>query len=392
LSAHGKAEATTNKVGRKATELIMKHSTNAERFFLAANTPNGFYSFFDDIFEDKEINEVIIIKGGPGTGKSSFMKRIASQCIEKGMRVEYIHCSSDTDSLDGVIVKEAATAVLDGTSPHMADPKHPGADGRIINLGDFWDEEGIKASSELIVSICASILEKYGNVYRMLKASQCLRKNNDMMIRRFFLEDKMKAAAERMASMLNAEIGSIESGKECDKESVIKRRFMTGITPKGIYSFFDYLPQNYDKIIKINDDYNISGLYLAEMKKHFSQWGINMTECPSPMDVDVTEHILLPEYGYAFITSNDMHAFSGEEYKTVNMQRFIETKKLSAHKNFMRFNEKAAASLINESCAELADIKKAHDELEKCYNPHVRFEEIYKLAHETAEQLSGESI
>lgn len=61
-----------------------------------------------------------------------------------GYNLEYMHCSSDSESLDGIVIPAKKVALLDGTAPHVVDPKNPGAVDEIINLGDFWDEEGIR--------------------------------------------------------------------------------------------------------------------------------------------------------------------------------------------------------------------------------------------------------
>lgn len=109
------------------------------RTFLAANTPNGFKSVFEPFLEGKT---TYIIKGGPGTGKSGLMKKIAAEAVRRGEFAELIHCSSDPESLDGVYIPSRNVAICDGTAPHTLDPKYPGAAGGIIDLGRFWDPEG----------------------------------------------------------------------------------------------------------------------------------------------------------------------------------------------------------------------------------------------------------
>ena len=41
--------------------------------FLGANTPKGFVSLFDELYNPYTTKNAYIIKGGPGTGKSSFI-------------------------------------------------------------------------------------------------------------------------------------------------------------------------------------------------------------------------------------------------------------------------------------------------------------------------------
>ena len=119
-----------------------------KRYFAAANSADGFVCWFDRIFTPDTIDRCFIIKGGSGTGKSTFMKRLAAEGEKRGYEAEYYYCSSDPTSLDGLILIRKTmggeglrtAAVIDGTAPHTRDPILPGAAEEIINLGDFWDE------------------------------------------------------------------------------------------------------------------------------------------------------------------------------------------------------------------------------------------------------------
>ena len=98
-------------------------------YFAAANSAHGFVSWFDDIFAPETLGRTYILKGGSGTGKSTLMKRAAARCEEAGGEVERFRCSSDAASLDGVILRLGgdSAAILDGTAPHLRDPRYPGA-------------------------------------------------------------------------------------------------------------------------------------------------------------------------------------------------------------------------------------------------------------------------
>jgi predicted AAA+ superfamily ATPase len=88
-----------------------------KKVFPGGNTSQGFYSFYDYII-GPEARKVFILKGGPGVGKSTFMKYIGSQMLHRGFDLEYHYCSSDNDSIDGVVVPELQVALIDGTAPH----------------------------------------------------------------------------------------------------------------------------------------------------------------------------------------------------------------------------------------------------------------------------------
>jgi ABC-type nitrate/sulfonate/bicarbonate transport system ATPase subunit len=87
------------------------------RYFLSAMTGAGYYALHRQFLRPPE-RYFCILKGGPGCGKSSLMRRVAQAMEEKGASVEYIACSGDPDSLDAVVFPALNTAIVDGTAPH----------------------------------------------------------------------------------------------------------------------------------------------------------------------------------------------------------------------------------------------------------------------------------
>lgn len=102
----------------KGTVGIMPETVTKGRYFIGANTSAGFVNYTDEILCG--LDRVYIIKGGPGTGKSTLMKRFAAYAEEWGHTVERYFCSSDSDSLDGVVLRDAGTGIIDGTAPALA--------------------------------------------------------------------------------------------------------------------------------------------------------------------------------------------------------------------------------------------------------------------------------
>ena len=92
------------------------------RYFLGANSPDGFYSLYDQMIDPVQARRIYILKGGPGCGKSTLMRRVAARAEELGQETEYIHCSGDPDSLDAVVLPGLGVAVADGTAPHGTAP------------------------------------------------------------------------------------------------------------------------------------------------------------------------------------------------------------------------------------------------------------------------------
>ena len=108
---------------------------------MLAGIQHGAFIEFDSSLEG--LNRIFILKGGPGTGKSSLMKDAGTVWSEKGYDIEFLHCSSDPDSVDGVIITSLQVAIVDGTAPHVIEPKLPGAVEEYINLGEAWDSKAL---------------------------------------------------------------------------------------------------------------------------------------------------------------------------------------------------------------------------------------------------------
>jgi DNA replication protein DnaC len=54
------------------------------------NTCRGFYSFF--ALGLKNMERIFILKGGPGTGKSTLMRKIGLEMAERGFNVDFWQC------------------------------------------------------------------------------------------------------------------------------------------------------------------------------------------------------------------------------------------------------------------------------------------------------------
>ena len=88
--------------------------TMLDRFFGAA-TINGSVDYIDILTEG---TKRYFIKGRPGTGKSTFLKKLAQSAFDNGFTVERYHCAFDPSSLDMIIVRELKLCLFDSTAPH----------------------------------------------------------------------------------------------------------------------------------------------------------------------------------------------------------------------------------------------------------------------------------
>ena len=92
-------------------------------FFVGANSGEGFRNLFPEMVDIADTYDLMVLKGGPGVGKNTFMREVVRAMEAAGTAVERLWCSGDPDSLDGVVLPELRCAVVDGTSPHGSEAK-----------------------------------------------------------------------------------------------------------------------------------------------------------------------------------------------------------------------------------------------------------------------------
>lgn len=77
--------------------------TMTKKYFPGANTGRGFIGHFESIVPPWEKpHYTYILKGGPGVGKNTLMKKVSCLARANGFAVEEFRCASDPESLDAV--------------------------------------------------------------------------------------------------------------------------------------------------------------------------------------------------------------------------------------------------------------------------------------------------
>ena len=112
------------------------------RYFLSAMTGAGYYALHRQFLRPPE-RYFCILKGGPGCGKSTFLRRVGDAGRAAGLSVVWLHCAGDPASLDGVYFPQKHAGFFDGTAPHTVEPALFGASGEYLDLGAFCRTEAL---------------------------------------------------------------------------------------------------------------------------------------------------------------------------------------------------------------------------------------------------------
>ena len=337
-------------------------------FFAGANSGAGFQNLFREILDVEDAYDFMILKGGPGVGKNTFMREIGRTMEQAGTAVEYLWCSGDPDSLDGVVLPELRCAVADGTAPHVLEPRYPAAVDRYVDLGRFYDLAAAKADAQAVRDRVHAYQAAYVRAYHSLKAARQV-ELDAVAAGRAALDTRR--AERRMQGILQRELRG-RSGRT----GRVTRRFLGSITHRGYVWRFDSVTALCPKVYELADRYELAGPYLARICAAAAEKGWDVIACAAPEEPERLEHVLIPGLGLAFVTSRPGMEYGERPYRRVRLDALTAPES----RDRLRFEARMASALREEAVAALREAKAGHDALEAVYNPYVDFDGVRALA------------
>lgn len=352
----------------------------ATHFFLGANSGLGFQNLFTKFCEPENFRDLLILKGGPGCGKSTMMRKIGQAMEERGETVEYLHCSGDPDSLDGVYISRIATAVVDGTSPHSIEPGYPVAADRYVNLGQFYDIEKGKQSRDEIILRTNAYKEAYRGTYHVLRAARELEEQRFSLLCQGMDFDRL---AQRTEGIISREIRGRGSG------GADQYRFLGSMTYKGAVWRFDSVETLCPRIYHLLDSAGFAAPMLEKIRAAAHAKEYAAIVCPDPEHMERIQHLLIPELGLAFVTVREGMECDSEGYRRIHLDAMIEPDHLKRWKGKLKLMRKMIRTLQQEGIDLLRTAKEEHDRLESIYHPYVDFEGLDVLTQQEIKRIMG---
>lgn len=352
-------------------------------FFLGANTPVGFYSLFDELYCPEDGWRMYIIKGGPGTGKSTLMKKIASECDRRGLYCERIFCSSDPESLDAVIIESMKISIADGTSPHTLEPKYPGAVESVLELGRFRDDGLLRGHKEEIISKTKENSLCHKRCIDFLAAAKSAHNDSLSLCIASMRMERLHKFAEKLGEN---KLKSYGSG-----EGRVKKRFLSAITPEGFTVFTDTFTGLCENAVILKDPFACaSGVILKILSLKATEQGLDHIVCYSPLSPGFSPlHLIIPSLSLGFFTRDSLHGECAVKGAEVDCLRFFNTEMLSSHKNRLAFNKRSFREFMSEAEEKLRAAKTVHDELETYYKASMDYCAVNQYGEEIISEIFG---
>ena len=341
-------------------------------YFLGGASPEGFRT---DFWNEQRGCYGFYLKGGPGTGKSTLMKKAAAAFA--GEKVSVFHCASDPRSLDAVLLEERGVFIADATAPHESSTPLPFVTGELVDLGAGLNCEILRASADQMKALYAENQAMHTQVRKGLSGIAAMENLTAGIGRRALLSEKLRGFVRRYAKRI------LPKGSGTDGRLLCRQ--CAAFTPMG---FLTLLPADFSLIV-LHDPYcTAAPEMLSLLAEEAVSRGLTaeITQSLTQQNAPVT-HLILPELQTVLIAVRGLP--DGELPKpgsVIRMLRFYDPAMLRAQRELRSFCLKTADSAREQTAALLAEALRIHDDLESLY---IAALQKPFLEHMTAAVISG---
>lgn len=330
---------------------------------MGANSKDGFYSLYDGFCRGK-CDYLTVIKGGPGTGKSGFMRKIA-QCAEaQGLDTEEILCSGDPASLDGIYIPALKRGWVDGTAPHGTDPVRFGISGDYVNLGEFFtgiSDEKERAETDALYS---AYKQEYGAAYSYLASAAALRRG---YIPPLFTGEVHEQIERRIRNILRR--CHVRGDNDTAGAPRRRERFLHAISCEGEIWLNGEIEKLCSVIYAFDNGLDGADTALKIAAEAAGEYGAESILCRSPLNPTRLDALILPEAGVGFALSE----YTLPSARHIRLDAAIDPAALQAHRSELREGRQTEARLKLLAIEHLKRAKALHDELEEHCKAHMDF-------------------
>ena len=321
-------------------------------YFLGGSGPNGFRTAF---WQEQQGFYGYYLKGGPGTGKSTLMKKLAAAFA--GEEISVYHCASDPHSLDAVVFEERGVFVADATAPHESSTPLPHITGELVDLAAGLSGAALRESAGEITALYAQNQSLHTQARKGFAGIGAMEDLIAGIGAAALDEEKLTGFGKRFAKRLLP--------KKTGTPGAVLHRQCAAVTPLGELTL---IPEQYDRILLLDPYAAASASLLRQLAEAAAHAGLRAELTVSLTRQRAAEtHLVLPALQTMISAADRIPEDAASPLSIIRMQRFYDPAVLRTQRELRRFCSKTADSARSQTVALLAEALRVHDALERFY-------------------------
>ncbi|WP_139488276.1 PRK06851 family protein [Brevibacillus dissolubilis] len=355
---------------------------NVKNLYACGNTARGSFSFYESVLEG--LDRLFILKGGPGTGKSTVIKKIGDEMAERGHDILFIHCPSQNGAVDGLIIENLKTAIVDGTAQGFTEPKSQ-VEKIYLNLSGAVDTYKLEAYQQEISQLNEQIATLYQQATDSFHDALLVHDEWEKIYISNMDFNKANEVTEEVIDLFFAT-------NTLKKQSKIRHSYFGAATPNGAVDYIQNLTEDIQKryFVKGRPGSGKSTM-LKRLVSAADQRGFDVQVYHCGFDPNSLDMVLLPELSVAIFDSTAPHEYFPDRPTDEILDMYERTITAGTDEQYeqeLKEIKGRYSAKMKEATAYLKQVEETHAELIKSYISAVDFSEVEKVKDEIQAQLN----
>lgn len=271
----------------------MSNKPGVRHYFVECITSRGYISLLPNMMSCWQ--RTFVLWGGPGTGKSTMIKVLGLELLDRGYEVDFMRSARDVDANVGFIVRGVNLAVLAAAEVMPLRWRAPGVVEKLIDLGIYCDERKLAKQHSTVLALEQELLaiqraieeemsEEFGAALRVPLRSQEPRKSNQPVY--FPGDDRFSSEPWRLVQKALRKL----------QQSQVNPYFLHAVTAEGWLNLAPYFLGDCDQIRLEGEDTPSALDWVLEEAQFMGQL---MEIILNPLNPDEVIGVVFPERSLA---------------------------------------------------------------------------------------------
>jgi energy-coupling factor transporter ATP-binding protein EcfA2 len=356
-------------------------SGTVRRYFARGNTARGVYELYDSAFQG--LNQIYLLQGPAGTGKSTILKRLADEWARQGEPIELFHSPLNPSDLDAIILSDSRIGIADGRkcgglSERMGSQIIP------IDFGQAFDRSKVTEIDQTTINLLNNQLQDaYTRATNTFAAALIVHDD----LERIYIDRMDFAKGNQIAQEL---IDSFFGDRVQSKQAAVRHLFFGAATPIGAVDHIQNLTADMKRRIFIKGRPGSGkSTMLKSLASASESRGFDVQVFHCGFDPNSLDMLIFPELSLAIFDSTAPHEYDpsrvGDEILDM-YERTIEPGTDEYYASELDPIYRAYKSKMKEATAYLAKAREFDSRMKACHVSAVDFLMVDRLY----DQLRGE--
>ncbi|ONI44185.1 hypothetical protein AN641_08050 [Candidatus Epulonipiscioides gigas] len=344
-----------------------------KHIFASSNTDKGIRSLsvVSDKLEQLDSSKLYILKGAFGTGKSSFIKRLANFLVDKGYNVIFYHNPINPSIIDSIFIPNIQILIITTNSMDINSTILP---GNLIDFDLFLEKDITSEDRTFILSLFNSVtknLEKSNLYLQGAKAiySTCIKTAENGIL---------KNAKRKYENARIKNISQLISEK--DKIGYCTYLYSYALTSYGVVDYIHTLISKSKTIYLIRENLICQSKDLMKrLHDLFLHNGYNIICSISPFDENKIEDIIVPELSLSIAVSNTFRKPKIFPTDIFDFNHCVDYEVLDPIANEFDDDFNLFLSLLDKSYNSINNASKNINKIKEYYAHYMNFDKVDEL-------------